>query len=293
MKKSLLLASISLFTLSAHSTFAMQKEAPKTFMDRAPQEIRAEIFKFLDTDEQSIILNMRKLYASSSNAQTNVALTKTILKYLIEKYKFNGLQFQGVANDLVATEFPIFQHPEVTSFIEEERKRLHLETHLRNAAFAGDIQTIKELINEGININATNDDGTTALFNALFYSNDTNYEIVLLLLKHGADPDIKKIQSNLSLLHCATSFHSLKRVQILLGAKANPNVLDYSNQTPLIYCLMHSDLLVITELLQAGANPNLGRIESGNEKYSPLKYVRKKLKNEELEKLLIQYGAHE
>jgi ankyrin repeat protein len=46
-------------------------------------------------------------------------------------------------------------------------------------------------------------------------------------------------------------------VQALIKQKANPNIMDYKNTTPIIYATIHGYKKVIQTLLDAGANPLL------------------------------------
>ena len=57
-----------------------------------------------------------------------------------------------------------------------------------NAAMANDVKTLKEFLDKGIDVNAVNRYGVTALFFAI---DKGNLAAVNLLLEHGADPNLK------------------------------------------------------------------------------------------------------
>jgi ankyrin repeat protein len=330
MKKIILL--LSSITLSA---FAMQKEAPATFMDRAPQEIRAEIFKFLETDGD-LITNIKKIYAASPKLSNNIEFSKSIVKYIIEKDRFNIYQTQDLINKLqkYANEIPVFKNPEFLTWVMQEKKRLEQEYELRSAAFCGTIPKIKELLALKVNVNAVDIEGESALFKV--YGSTLKYEVAELLIANGANPDILMGYQS-TMLHNAVYHQDERLASLLLQAGANPNIFDWSDKTPLMVAIHkfnvplikklltanldinlldkynHTYLInvirfmqsfngndakdIIKLLLEKGANPNIGAITfleintSIPTRYSALRFVRKKLKNEELEKLLIQYGA--
>jgi ankyrin repeat protein len=61
-------------------------------------------------------------------------------------------------------------------------------TWMITAAYKGDIVRMQQLINEGVDVNAQNDLGVTALISA---ASGLQHEAVSLLLSHGADRSAK------------------------------------------------------------------------------------------------------
>src|SRR5262245_46634705 len=86
---------------------------------------------------------------------------------------------------------------------ENDRDRLH------EAARKGDVQTVKDLLAKGADVNARNRFGATALWFAA-YKNRT--DVIKLLLAHKADPDIADGVWASSPLSLAASFDQLDSV---------------------------------------------------------------------------------
>jgi ankyrin repeat protein len=87
--------------------------------------------------------------------------------------------------------------------------------------------------------------------------------MVELLLKHGADVNAGDFAENRP-LHATTTFpDKAEIVQLLLAAKANPNVLNRQLNTPLHNAALAGALDTVKALLQAGAN--LGLVDNVGE----------------------------
>jgi len=64
----------------------------------------------------------------------------------------------------------------------------HAPEFLTYAAATGDLGTVKAFINNGVSINATNQDGSTALHGAAV---EGQMDVIKYLLAHGADPNVR------------------------------------------------------------------------------------------------------
>ena len=65
-------------------------------------------------------------------------------------------------------------------------------SELFDAAYAGDIDSVKICIDSGADVNAINSFGDTPLIEAIASDNAKNrVAIIKLLIEHGADPDYK------------------------------------------------------------------------------------------------------
>jgi ankyrin repeat protein len=130
-------------------------------------------------------------------------------------------------------------------------------------------------------------------------------EAVKLLLDHGADANDFGIEC-LPKRHCSglhTALHeaadltsndtkletvSVEIVTLLLQRGANPNVSDEMGYTPLFFAIYTSNLKAAEALIEAGADPNIGRAGS-----KPIEIARKKFGVEPLIELLLAHGARE
>jgi len=124
-----------------------------------------------------------------------------------------------------------------------------------DALYSGDLKVLEQYVNED-NINLVDNDGYTLLSRAATAA-DLNMKIVRLLLKRGADVNIR-LREGGTLLHFAT--HTLRKdlAAVLLRARCDPNAVDGVGQTPLSKVLFarnpKADLIEL--LLEHGADPD-------------------------------------
>ena len=95
----------------------------------------------------------------------------------------------------------------------------HGHTALMRAALDGNTESVKELINQGGNINQRDDNGRTALMFAVI---NGHYETMKVLLEHGADVNAKSNLGGTALMGAASA-GELKMVQALLDKGADLN----------------------------------------------------------------------
>ncbi len=101
--------------------------------------------------------------------------------------------------------------------VDVNAKNTNGETALLGAAFAGHQDIVKALIAQGANVNATNNFGNTAIMNAIWQMHP---DIVAMLLAHGAN--LNAVAENTA-LQSAIIFKNKDYVKMLLthGAEAN------------------------------------------------------------------------
>ena len=132
-----------------------------------------------------------------------------------------------------------------------------------DAALHGNIRKIRELLDQGVNINSKNEHGVTPLHIAASNSNSTSsLETVRFLLENGADPNIKKDYGNTALMEAAVNSNgtsSLETVRLLLENGADPNNKNVAGFTALLFAASNSDtrssLETVRLLLENGADP--------------------------------------
>ena len=108
---------------------------------------------------------------------------------------------------------------------------------------------IETLLNAGADPNVTDNEGHTALLYSVLHACPN---IVKLLVDYKADPNIHP--NDYSPLRLLAQEEDHEIVSYLLDAGANPNVLDYKGDTPLIIACHNGNKSVVLKLLQHKAN---------------------------------------
>lgn len=117
------------------------------------------------------------------------------------------------------------------------------------------IDAIQCLIRAGADINATNEDGTTALMNAAINGRAKN---VQALIDAGANLEIKQKGTGLTALTKLSGFaDSEDIIRILCQAGADINTTDNNGGTPIYHAIANNRLKNIEVLIQEGANVNI------------------------------------
>ena len=119
-----------------------------------------------------------------------------------------------------------------------------------NAAKEGNIDTVKMMIEQGIDINITNKQGDTALHWA---SRGDFFAIVTLLLEYKAEVNVKNNKSYAP-LHWAVANGNVEIVELLLINGADPNVENVYETTPLSLASKNGYDSIIDLLIKFNAN---------------------------------------
>lgn len=123
-----------------------------------------------------------------------------------------------------------------------------LKKELFRAIKKGRINDVKELINAGVNINATNRYGDTPLLLAI---SEFHEDIAQILINHGADVNIPDPYGNTALTE-ASMYGYTDIVCLLLDAGADTNSHDADGNTPLMNAVGHGHKDIICLLLNVG-----------------------------------------
>jgi ankyrin repeat protein len=153
-------------------------------------------------------------------------------------------------------------------------------TPLHYAAYCGDISAVVRLLRRGANPNAQDEIGQTPLHVA------SRFDIAKLLLKHGADPNIRTKHDGRTPLHYVAAEGRLAVVGLLLKYGAYLDVRDSYGKTPLYLAVQNRHADVTHYLLKKGANPNV-RDERGETPLHIATYNGEVV----IAKLLLRYGA--
>ena len=131
-------------------------------------------------------------------------------------------------------------------------------------------ELLARLIDLGANVNHIDSKGGSCLTNLLPLLDETTLKAARILLEKGANPNVIFDASlNRSLLHqlvkqACINKKFINAIQLLCEHKANSNIQDTFNETPLMTAVQDSNVEVVKVLLDHGADPNIGK-ESTNE----------------------------
>ena len=118
------------------------------------------------------------------------------------------------------------------------------------AAEAGDVETLRTMLDEGANVDERNAEGKTLLIAAARYS---RVNAVRFLFDRGADVTERDRDGD-SALHLAFSSDTAKAI---LQGGANPNGLNNVGRTPLMRAVEYNRAHIAMILLNGGADPNI------------------------------------
>ncbi|XP_031565360.1 ankyrin repeat domain-containing protein 27-like [Actinia tenebrosa] len=106
-------------------------------------------------------------------------------------------------------------------------------------------------LERSVHVNCANEDGNTALHVAAVrgYTDITN-----LLLRHGANPNVKNTRKQQTPLHLACQYNHQEVAESLLKYQSKVNVKDYKGNTPLHFCCVNGNLAPALVLLEHKPN---------------------------------------
>jgi ankyrin repeat protein len=130
---------------------------------------------------------------------------------------------------------------------------LHID-QLLEAALNGNLQAIEKAIENGFDVETTDDQKHTVLMMAA-YNGHSN--IVQLVLDKGASVDHRDIMNRTALMYASTGPFN-ETVTLLLDAGADPNLVDGDEHfTPLMFAAAEGQAEVVATLLEYGANKSM------------------------------------
>ncbi len=159
-----------------------------------------------------------------------------------------------------------------------------LERKFRQAVSVGNVTTVQEFLDYGIDPDAQDLSGDTALIKASVHG---YVNIVRSLLNYGAAPNIQNLVGATALMRAARFGH-YDVVQLLLDHGAEVNTSDYQNDTALIRASIGGHTNVARLLLARGADPNIQNYQGDT---ALIKAVSAEYGLVELVELLLDYGA--
>lgn len=168
------------------------------------------------------------------------------------------------------------------------------------AASIGDLEALVLSLQKGVDVNAFNEDGESALVIA---SNNVNYSIVKVLIEVGADVNLGTEIDSITPLMAASGFLSVRNPQVsgvqvlqlqlqvidsLIQAGANINTTTNDGWTALMLSVASNNLQITERLIREGADIN-ARETTGDTALS----LAQRHNNNEMIELLLDAGATE
>jgi len=133
-----------------------------------------------------------------------------------------------------------------------------MEAQLRNAVGERDLPTVQRILQQGVNVNAGDNQGWTALHRAVSCGCGHLAIAQALLQVDGVNVNARTVTGTTP-LHMASRLsgaNQLPILQALLDAGADPNAVDTDGDTPLFYYIIHHRSISSVEaLLDGGATP--------------------------------------
>jgi hypothetical protein len=130
---------------------------------------------------------------------------------------------------------------------------------LRAAASGGDVGAVQSLIQKGVDVNAADGFGETALFDAAMAGSDS---VVKTLISAGANLNAANT-NGVEALSIAIDRGHPSVAKALIAAGADLNTMDNKGDTPLILASARGDVESVKALIAAGVNVNLTRPGNG------------------------------
>ena len=133
---------------------------------------------------------------------------------------------------------------------------------LKRAAFDGNLDEVRSLVEAGANVNATDENGAGSLLS--FHPH-----VVAYLLSQGADPDKQKNEYGASVLAGLCYVNQMECVRLLLDHGANPNLgRKESGETPLHHGLAGDAGTPLVQLLIENGADIDAKTKSGIRSYN-------------------------
>src|SRR5439155_6791483 len=126
------------------------------------------------------------------------------------------------------------------------------DLRLIQAVKNGDVDSVRALLKQRVDVNATQGDGATALHWA---AQRDDVAIADLLIRAGARANVAD-DLGATPLHVACTNRSGSMVERLLGADADPNATLLSGETALMTCARAGEVRAVKALLARGADVN-------------------------------------
>ncbi|SHF49481.1 Ankyrin repeat [Fodinibius roseus] len=137
---------------------------------------------------------------------------------------------------------------------QQETAAQFTDQDLRNAALQGQLSDVRQMVEQGVDVNASGEGGRTPLMLASF---NGHTDIVQLLLEEGARIDDRNADGRTPLIFAASGPFP-NTVALLLEQGADPDATDgVDGWSALMFAAAEGNANVVQVLLEQGADPSL------------------------------------
>ena len=119
------------------------------------------------------------------------------------------------------------------------------EDSLHKAAHNGDIDLVRNILNNNVDPDARDSSGGTALHAAMFQKNT---EIIMLLISYGFDVNAKGTSNGYTPLHDAVWANNLEAVRILLKHRARTDIRAKDGLSPYEKAKMEHKMEIVSSM---------------------------------------------
>jgi len=126
-------------------------------------------------------------------------------------------------------------------------------TALMNAAYKGHAEIVKLLIENGANPNIADKDGNTPIYYAM---KKDNVDVAKVLIENGADINYKN-NDNVPFVVTTGYYDSPNMMKLLLESGLNVNTISDSGRTPLMTASRSGNIDIVKYLIEKGADANI------------------------------------
>lgn len=197
-------------------------------------------------------------YESEHFSQASISQTHSVLTLDLENA--SGSQLQTTSSDVIIKIVMVSQPSSQQLQCVNKENRIGKQSYLRlhNAVKSGDIDKVRQLIENGYSVNKKDKYGITPLQLAA----DSGYkDIVKLLIKKGARVN-ETNNANIAPIHLAASNGHVNTVKLLIKYGADVNIQDEDEKTPLCFAVEYGHTKVIALLKENGAGV---KVDNGKE----------------------------
>jgi len=240
---------------------AMVGHSPKFIVEAMPNYIQSK-WKQLKADAglRSVnSLDKNKDISPGKTAKGNINLPSAITEQKIVGFIFNRIDHLNKKEKLALLESELKQYPGLASVRDIDGSTPLI--NLANKSFdsknseVGVSEIAEILVSAGADVNASDNNGVTALHRAV---RNGNMDLVKFLLNHNAHLDVRDKHGQTPLHLACLSTKNRTEVLKLLLEKYDRTEIDRRNvngKTALHLAILSNDLDAVRHLLEAGANP--------------------------------------